>query len=229
MRKLGLAIAALALVGLFAGSAMAVKPETKGNGLPFVDMSDSWTLVIHARPFDKCPTADFDDTNRRSIVVAGLPPAEFDAAVTAHGNKVPDASDFNDILLTSNDSLDFFQVLDGNACDADPAVLEFPIAVATTYELFIKLLGKPDEKTAATVCARDLLGLIEGGAFEGELVCNVGTVRVRNHGKDPSTDVTAELLFLLGFPLFDEDFEDWFWDWSATERAKSRIVFVPVP
>lgn len=229
MRKLGLAIAAVAMVGLFAGSAMAVKPATKGNDLPLVNMSDSWTLVIHARPFDKCPTADFKDTNRRSIVVAGLPPADFALAVIAHGNKVPDMSHFNDILLTSNDSMDFFQVLDGNACDGDPAVLEFPIEVATKYELFIKLLGKPDEKTAATVCARDLLGLIDGGAFAGELVCNVGTVKVRQHGNNPYENVTDELLFLFGVPLFDEDFEGWFWDWSATEKAKSRIVFVPVP
>lgn len=224
MNKFALAVAAVAVAGLFAGSAMAVKPETKGNGLPFVDMSDSWTLVIHARPFDKCPTADFQGTNRRSIVVAGLPPAEFDLAVIAHGNKVPDASDFNDIILTPNQSLDNFQVLDGNACDGTPAELSLPIEVATDYDLYIKLLGKPDEATAATLCATDLLGKILN---TDDIVCNVGEVRVRSNGKDPYTDVTDELLFLFGDPLFHEDFEDWFWDWSATEKAKSRIIFVP--
>ena len=224
MRKLGLAIAAAALVGLFAGSAMADKPPTKGNGLPFVDMSDSWTLVIHARPFDKCPTADYDGTNRRSLVVAALPGFTKDSP-NPHAGGTPDASDFNDILLTSNTSLDDFQVLDGNACDGDPAELSLPIAVATNYDLFIKLIGKPDEATAASLCGKDLFGTI--GAVD-EFVCNVGSVKVRINGKNPYVNVTDELLFLFGTPLFDPLFEDYFWDWSASEKAKSRVIFVPV-
>lgn len=226
MKKYGLVIAGLAVAGLMAGSAWADKPTTKGNGLPLINMSDSWTLVIHARPFDKCPTADYQGTNRRSIVVAALPGFDKDSA-NPHTGNTPDASDFNDILLTSNTSLDDFQVLDGNACDADPAVLSLPIAVATNYDLYIKLIGKPDEATAAVLCARDTLGQILGGAFAGELVCNVGSVKVRSRGNNPYVDVTDELLFLFGFDLFDTDFEDFFWDWSASEKAKSRIIFVP--
>ncbi len=97
------------LTALFSATATAARPANKGNGLPFVDMSDSWTLVVHARPYDKCPTSGFDDTNRRSIVVAALP--EWDGTWNPHGNNEPDASDYNDIELVSNTSLDEFYVI----------------------------------------------------------------------------------------------------------------------
>ena len=207
------------------------KTATKGNGLPLVNMSDSWTLVIHARPYDKCPTSGYDDTNRRSLVVAALP--GFDGTFNPHAGSTPDASDFNDIELVSNDSLDEFFVLDGNACDNDPTLLSFPVAVATTYDVYIKLLGKPYEATAAVLCA-DLVGDLN----EDDFYCNVGMVRVRKKGGDHYVDVTDELLKLLNVTsdecgsnvtvdLFDDCIEDEFWDWSATEKAKSRLVFVP--
>jgi len=218
---------------LFSLSAIAGKPDPgkKGNGLPIVDMSDSWTLVIHARPYDKCPTSGFDDTNRRSMVVASLP--GWDGISNPHGSNVPDASDYNDIQLESNNSLDEFYVIDGNACDDDSALLSFPVAVASNYDVYIKLIGKPDEATAASLCA-DLV--LDGG--EDEFYCNTGTVRVRSKGGNKYVNVTDELLFLTGIttdecgdnvdvPLFDSCIEDEFWDWSATDKAKARIVFVP--
>jgi hypothetical protein len=224
MQGLSAILAAAALVALVAGPSLADQPATKGNGLPRVNMSDSWSLVIHARPFGKCPTSGFDGTNRRSLVVESL--AGFDGSVNPHANKLPDASDFNDIGLVPNNSLDDFHVIDGNACDDDPAEVSLPIAVAERYDLYIKLIGKPDEATAASLCADLALDETE------DFVCNIGQVRVRSHGKDPYTDVTDELLFLdagdLGIvPVFDPQLEDWFWDWSATDKAKSRIVFVP--
>jgi len=222
----------IALVtGLFSVTAFAGPPAKKGNGLPRVDMRDSWTLVIHSRPYDKCPTSGFDGTNRRSLVVAALP--EFDGSTNPHGNNEPDASDYNDIELVSNPSLDDFYVIDGNACDDDPALLSFPVAVATTYDVYIKLIGKPDEATAAVLCADLVLDL-----NEDDFYCNTGTVRVRKKGGDHYVNVTDELLWLTNIdclddngvrnvPLFDACLEDEFWDWSATAKAKSRLVFVP--
>ena len=217
-------------VALFSASSMAGKPDKKGNGLPFVDMSDSWTLVIHSRPYDKCPTSEYEGTNRRSIVVAALP--GFDGTSNPHAGNLPDASDYNDIELESNDSLDEFSVIDGNACDLDPARLSLPIAVATNYDLYIKLIGKPNEATAAALCADLALDLTE------DIYCNVGSVRIRSKSGDHYVNVTDELLYLQNVtsddcgaaqtvPLFDACIENEFWDWSATEKAKSRIIFVP--
>ena len=217
--------------GLFSVTALAGQPAKKGNGLPRIDMSDSWSLVIHARPYDKCPTSGFDGTNRRSLVVAALP--EWDGSTNPHGNKEPDASDYNDIELVSNDSLDDFYVIDGNACDNDSALLSLPVAVATTYDVYIKLLGKPDEATAAVLCADLVLD-----DADDDFYCNTGTVRVRKRGGDHYVNVTDELLWLTSIdclddqgvrnvPLFDACLEDEFWDWSATAKAKARLVFVP--
>ncbi len=229
-RKINLILIALT-IALFSMSALAVKPATKGNGLPLIDMRDSWTLVIHARPYDKCPTADYDGSNRRSLVVAAIPLA--DVLANPHGGNTPDASDYNDIELVSNDSLDEFYVLDGNACDDDSALLSFPIAVASTYDVYIKLLGKPDEATAAVLCADLVLD-----ATQDDFYCNTGTVRVRSKGGNKYVNVTDELLFLTSIDcedgdgvrdveLFDACLEDEFWDWSASGKAKSRLIFVP--
>jgi len=220
--------------GLFSVTALAGQPAKKGNGLPRVDMSDSWSLVIHARPYDKCPTSGFDGTNRRSLVVAALP--NWDGSTNPHGKNEPDLSNYNDIELVSNDSLDDFYVIDGNACDDDSALVSLPIAVASTYDVYIKLLGKPDEATAAVLCA-DLV-LDNNSINDDDFYCNTGTVRVRKNGGDHYVNVTDELLFLTSIdcldgqnvrdvPLFDACLEDEFWDWSATEKAKSRLVFVP--
>ena len=219
------------VAGLTSVLAYAGQPPNKGNGLPRVDMSDSWSLVIHARPYDKCPNSGFDGTNRHSMVVAALP--DWDGTTNPHGNNEPDASDFNDIELVSNVSLDEFYVIDGNACDDDSALLSLPVAVATTYDVFIKLLGKPDEATAAALCADLFLD-----ANEDDFYCNTGTVRVRKKGGDHYVNVTDELLWLTNIDcldgggvrnvaLFDACIEDEFWDWSATEKAKARLVFVP--
>ena len=232
MKKRWISICVTTLAtGMLGASAVAGPPANKGNGLPRVDMSDSWHLVVHARPADQCPTSGFDETNRHSLVVAGL--ADWDGTTNPHGNNEPDWSDLTDRALVPNDSLDAFYVLDGNACDDDPALLSLPIEVATTYDVYVKLIGKPLEATAAVLCADLVLD-----AVNDDFYCNTGTVRVRSRGGDKFVDVTNELLWLTGIdcldgggvrdvPLFDECLEDEFWDWSATDKAKALVVFVP--
>ncbi len=109
-----------------------------------------------------------------------------------------------------------------------------PEAVATTYDVYIKLLGKPDEATAAVLCADLALDA------EEDFYCNTGTVRIRKGSNDTGKymNVTDELLWLqnvisdacgdgVDVPLFHACIENEFWDYSATEKAKSRLVFVP--
>ena len=222
---LTLTVGAMALAAIGATSAVAGQPDTKGNGLPFVDMSTAYTLIIQARPPGKCPTAGFEGSSRRTIVVEGV-----ESPSGAGGlNNGKDSFTTNDILLTSNDTLDDFQVIDGNACDDDPAIFSLPIAVATTYQLFIKLIGKPDEETAAQLCATATKDGLAFGANTGDYYCSVTDVKVRAHGNNPYVDVTDDLLYLdATVPLFDPDWEDWLWDWEATDKAKAILKFVPV-
>ena len=198
----------------------------KGNGLPSVDMSGSFLINIHA--VDKCPTSGFDGSNRHTIVVQGLTEADFDEAVAAHGNNLPDLSDKNDILLTKSDSADSFQVMDGNACDDDEALLALPPLVATTYEVFLKMVGKPGGKANPVLCAKDMYT----EEFTEEYYCNTGTVHVRERGGNKYVDVTNELLQMLTDDFTDTYvFKDpdgaYFWDFSATKGAKAQVRFVP--
>ena len=154
-KLLGLAVGAVAIAAVGATSAMAGKPGTSGNGLPVVDMSDSFMLNIHA--VKKCPSAGYDGSNRHTIVVLGLTDEDFEAAVNLHGNNLPDLTDKNDIVLTKSDSADSFQVIDGNACDNDTALLALPPLVATTYGVYLKMVGKPGTQANPVLCAKDLV------------------------------------------------------------------------
>ena len=219
MKKL--LISAVLASTLIAGGAMAAK----GNGLPSVDMKDSFLMNIHA--VDKCPSNGFDGSNRHTIVIEGLTEEDFAAALEAHGNNVPDLSSKNDIMLVKSDSADSFQINDGNACDNDPAELALPPLVATTYNVFIKMVGKPGGKANPVLCAKDLYTDL----VTDDYYCNTGTVHVRVKGKNTYVDVTDELLWILEEDWYTFVFRDpdgsYFWDFSATTGAKAQVRFVP--
>ncbi len=138
--------------------------------------------------------------------------------------------DIDDIELTANDT-DTFQVLDGNACDNDPAEITLPELVAWEYEVFVKYRGKKNTMLDPTLCATDPEG--------GLTYCSTGaTVAVRTTGNG-ALRFHNETRTLLGLPdpadfcngttcdLFEGDLEGYFWDWSATAGAKATVVFVP--
>ncbi len=225
MKLLVLATKGTALAAAFV--AFSVSAQAKGNGLPSVSMNGSFLLNIHA--VDKCPKAEYKGSNRHTIVVQGLTDDDFDDAVNAHGNNVPDSWASNDIWLTPNEeSADSFVVVDGNACDGDGAEFAMPPLVATTYDVFLKMVGKPGGKANPVLCARDLYT----DEITGDFYCNTGTVHVRTKGKNTYVNVNDELLnilyeeMLLTFVFRDPD-GDYFWDWSATTGAKAQVRFVP--
>ena len=223
IKKLAYAIASVGLSALVAGSAMAAK----GNGLPSVNMSGSFLINVHA--VKKCPTSGYDGSNRHTIVVQGLTEEDFIGAVDAHKNNVPDLTDKNDILLTKSDSADSFQIIDGNACDDDEALLALPPLVATTYDVYLKMVGKPGEKANPVLCAKDMVT----EEFTDDYYCNTGTVHVREKGGNKYVDVTDELLWILSEDLteatyvFNDPDGSYFWDFSVTTGAKAQVRFVP--
>ncbi len=213
MRKLGLAIVALALAGFVSGPAWATD---KGTGLPHGSQSDWFKLNILA--FDQCPAGAMDGTNRKTIVVQDS--IVTDVNVHRH---VKDILSTNDILLFDSGG-DSFEIRDGNACDADPAELLLPTLVATEWDVFITLIGKLGSKVDAALCATVE---VEEDVFEE--LCSITTVKIRTKGKKSYVNVTDELLLIDGIPIFDEDLEGEFWDWVTQGQAKARLVFVPVP
>ncbi len=241
MRKLGLAIAAAALVGLFAGSAMADKPATKGNDLPNVSMDGAFKLQVIAYDKDHCPAGDFIGSNRHQIVVA----ADFFAGDLAHnqaGTLQKDIIRNNTILLTPGPD---FEVLDGNACsDVDSksksaaAELQLPTDVSTTFVVFVRLVGAPNTGIGVTTCAVDDQGTTT--ETDDVVVCSSAVlIKLRFKGDVPKfTDETAKLLTLTvdfglgGGPevvsLFDSRLEDYFWQWNTKGKAHAQLVFIPI-
>lgn len=238
MRKLGLAIAAAALVGLFAGSVMAEKPAQKGNDLPNVSMDGAFKLQVIAFDKDNCPAGDFTGSNRHQIAVA----ADFFAGDLSHnqaGTLQKDIIRNNTILLIAGPD---FEVLDGNACsDVDSksksaaAALQLPDDVSSSYMVFVRLVGAPDTGIGVTTCAVD----DQGTQTEDDdvVVCSGGSLVMLRYKKDVPKflDATSELLTLsvdLGsgietVSLFDPRLEDYFWQWNTKGKAHAQLVFIP--
>ena len=227
-----------ALTALTAGVAMAVMISTgafagKGNGLPNIPMKDAFNLNIHAT--DTCPKADYDGSNRHTIVVLST---NVSLANQAHNSGHADSSNYNNIWLSASDS-DQFNVADGNACDAGiddggadrGAELTLPALVAFNYDLYLKFVGKPGTQLDPVLCGFDL----ETNAT----YCYTGSsiaVRTTGNGATQFKNYTKQLMGVqdvLGVcpgtvcDLFDTGLEGYFWDWSASTGAKAILRFVP--
>src|SRR5262249_41359089 len=131
-----------------------------------------------------------------------------------------------------------FQVLDGNACDSDGALLQLPPDVSATFQVWVRLVGKPGSGIDAFTC-----GQIPNTT---DIVCSTTTfMKTRLNGKTgkPSfTDATSALLQLtltaaeLGattcgttpVKLFDNCLENFFWVWDTTGRPHAQVWFVQI-
>jgi hypothetical protein len=162
--------------------------------------------------YDNCPKAE----NAQRIAVLGT---FTDAVLTANGTY--DAATFevdkrNKIFISSGPA---FRVLNSNACEpTDGARLQLPPQAPTDYNVFVRLVGKPESTVTAFSCAT--LGT--------EIVCGTSFAKTRLTGKgEPSfTNVTNNLLRINGTQIFDPGFEDAFWVWNTTGRPHAQVWFV---
>jgi hypothetical protein len=162
--------------------------------------------------YDNCPKAE----NAQRIAVLGT---FTDAVLTAGGTY--DAATFevdkrNKIFISSGPA---FRVLNSNACEpTDGARLQLPPQAPTNYNVFVRLVGKPESTVTAFSCAT--LGT--------EIVCGTSFAKTRLTGKgEPSfTNVTNNLLKINGTQIFDSGFEDAFWVWNTTGRPHAQVWFV---
>ncbi len=86
---------------------------------------------------DTCRAGSFDDTSRRSIAV-----------LAGFTDSIPDGTLLKDIVKTNKIFLapgTDYSVTDGNACDGDGAAMILPSDVSTTYEVFVRLVGQPEQ------------------------------------------------------------------------------------
>src|SRR5262249_51322427 len=133
---------------------------------------------------DTCPTGTFDNSNRRAI------------AVQANFSKIASNQDLNTLtkvnsifLTPSTDGT--FQVLDGNACNSNGALVQLPQTVSSLYELYVRLVGRPASPVDVPPCATP-----QGSPT---IICptdNFAKTRMTGHGQPSFTDATHQLLFL---------------------------------
>src|SRR5262249_47024645 len=111
-----------------------------------------------------------------------------------------------------------FEVLNSNACNPTTgAVLQLPPEAPTTFNVFVRLVGKPQSTVTAFSCATLLA--------TNQIVCGTSFTKTRFTGKgEPSfKDVTSNLLFINGKQIFDSGFEDAFWVWDTTGRPHAQV------
>ena len=213
MKKLGLAIVALAIAGFVSGPAMAEHIALLGNGLPHLhdgEQKDIYRLAIHGK--SNCTDQEFEGSSRTVISVQASF-GDFDGAATRHKDSVTKT---NDIFLVSGD----FAVIDGNACpnlSDDGAKFQLPANISTAWSVWFVLVGQPNTGIDIATC----------GTVDSELVCGGAIVRVRAAGKPTfEKDVTKKLLTVDGEELFTAATSP-FWSVFTQGKMKAKLVFIP--
>ena len=206
----------------------------EGNGIP-----SGKNFLLNVIAFENCPDGDFTDSNRHMIAVkAGYAydPSGLDKSVTVKTNTIG--------LLPGVD----FTVTDGNACNKGGAEFVLPSDVATTYEVYVRLVGKPGTGIDVTTCADEKVDVDGDGIIEDIVMCSTESVVETRYsgktspdgtGKPITRNVTSELLTIclditgdgicdVRYNLFDPALEDYFWQWNTTGKAHAQLIFVPV-
>lgn len=203
--------------------------EGQGNGLPHIQGK---LEKLHLRAQDGCPSNPHD-TNEGSN---GGNTIIFNTNV--QGGKGPNAGVLgeNDIELLVNTDWPVFTVVDGNACDDDPAQFTLPsdalfdenstsdlVADSGEWAVFVRMRGKPYTGFEATLCYTD----------SSVIVCDTGdSVDItRGKGKPRVEDVTNELLGFDDLSSFvDEDGEptevtQTWWEVDPNGNFKATLYF----
>src|SRR5262244_3894863 len=155
-----------------------------GSGVGSLAKNKAYSVQVIAH--DTCPAGSFDDTSRRTIAVL----AKF--TDSPNWTQFTSLDKTNKIFLTPAAD---FSIEDGNACDGDGAIVDLPTDVSTTYEVFIRLVGKPGSKIDVSTCGVDTTGLVTGTA--GTALCstdNFVKMRMTGKGQPSFTNATSQLL-----------------------------------
>jgi hypothetical protein len=142
------------------------------------------------------------------------------------------------IMLTEADSFSGLQVLDANGTDGTAAfALPNPDPEntgTTSYSVYARTLGKPGGTFSMKTCATYLV--------DSEIYCSmynvVDVTGPRGKGKSTFHNVTRELLYMYvetadklthRVPIFDDAFEDYFWDYDGYGLKLLQLRFYELP
>jgi hypothetical protein len=183
---------------------------------------------------DKCPGDDLVGSNRHTIMVLLKSSDKVEPnAILGDGDVMfADLDRTNKIFLAPGTD---FQVVDGNACDKDGAKFTLPEDIATNWEIYARELGKPGGKGEITTCAVD--------PTTQEVVCSMTSVELeRKAGRPLWKKVTYELTTIdycilqagggciaAQVKLFDDEFQNYFWDYDNNGLRLVQLRFYAKP
>ncbi len=187
-----------------------------------------------------CAGDDLTGSNRHTIqVLLNFSDPDADNIVGDDPGNIVTLDKRNKIFLSGGTD---FQVVDGNACDADGAKFTLPSNVATAWEVYLRELGKPGGTGDIRTC-----GIDEGpdgiaNTSDDEVVCSSeNVVLARYTGKSQFRNVTKELTTMviqvdvdgdgdldeISIPLFDPLLYQYFWDYDNNGLRLVQIRFYP--
>jgi len=189
-----------------------------------------------------CPGDDLKDTNRHTIMVKLYFSDEDPNDIVGDdpGSAVT-LDRTNKIFLSAGD---YFQVLDGNACDKDGAKFQLPangVEAATAYEIYLRELGKPGGNGDLRTCA--INDMDTDDPADDEVVCSSeNVVLVRDTGRSKWQRVTQELTTMLlqadldgdgvlepfRIGIFDPALYEYFWDYDNNGLRLVQLRFYPI-
>lgn len=224
----------------------------KGNGLPS-GMKKAYNLEVIAYSGDNCPSGDFTESNTHRIAVKA------DVNDNPNGVLLSALVRQNDIMLAEGPD---FRVLDGNACNDGVAQFQLPANPCAEggidapcpvddptfqeYQVWARLVGKPDTGVNVTTCATDPGADLLFDTADDYVRCSTESwVSVRKSGKDSApkfSNVSKQLLSICAdttvpadgrcdvrYALFASAFQDYFWNWNTTGKAHAQLFFLAVP
>lgn len=178
-----------------------------------------------------CPGDDLVGTNRHTIMVLlnFYDDPEPDPILGNQDVLYANLDKRNKIFLAPGED---FQVVDGNACDRDGAKFTLPSNIATNWDIYVRELGKPGGTGEITTCAVD--------PATQEVVCSVSSVELERKAARPiwkkvTEDLTTIDYYILdgdtlidaSVNLFDEAFENYFWDYDNNGLRLVQLRFYP--
>jgi len=198
--------------------------------------------LLNVIAFERCPRGDFAGSNRHSIAVQ----ADYTGIAT------DSASGVNKVFVQSGDG---FQVLDGNACDANGASLQLPVDAANCrdcasamlpaptfrqYEVRARVLGKPAGTATITGCVamREIDPVTQ--AEVATSLCSVGQNEIWVGSSRSFENVSRQLLTVCvdtsgdgvcddRIGLFDSVGRDYWWSFDQAGRPHVQLVLFAAP
>ena len=175
------------------------------------DLAKAKVYSVNIIAFENCPRAE----NAQRIAVL----ADFVDEVQT-GDTWVELDRRNKIFLVPGDD---FRVLDSLACDSNGAILRVPPATGDDFQVWVRLVGKPDSSISAYLCRK------ESDTDPDTILCSATQytrTRLTGKGQPAFTNATNQLLHIGSESLFDEELEDYFWVWNTQGRPHAQVWFV---